>query len=251
MDYSISTIVLISVLLFFVSILYSSVGHGGASGYLAILSFFSFSPNEMATTALILNILVSGIAFYFYMKAGYFSFKLTLPFTLTSIPAAFIGGVLHISNEIYYLLLAIALIFAAIRMVMPSNEKDIKSNIKLPKYPITLTSGASIGLLSGIIGVGGGIFLSPIMILMRWAGTKETSATAAFFILVNSIAGLAGRYTHNDIRIEVLLPFIIVALIGGCIGSYMGAHKFSSLALRKILSVVLLIAAIKSITKCF
>ncbi len=251
MNYSITTIILISVLLFFISILYSSVGHGGASGYLAILSLFAFLPNEMSTTALILNLLVSGIAFYFYMKVGYFSFKLALPFILTSIPLAFIGGVLHVSNGVYYLLLAIALVFASIRMIMPLNGKNEASEIKLPKYPATLATGAGIGFLSGIVGIGGGIFLSPVMILMKWAGTKETAAISAFFIFVNSIAGICGRYFRGGIEVGTLFPFVIAALLGGSLGSYMGSHKLSSLMLRRVLSVVLLIAAVKSIIKCF
>ena len=243
--------VYIAISLFIISILYSSVGHGGASGYLAVLSFFSFSHNEMATTALILNILVSGVAFYFYTKAGFFSFKLTLPFVLVSTPAAFIGGLVHVSYGIYYVLLAIALVFAAGRMLMVSSIKEEESNIKLPKYPVALASGTGIGFLSGIVGVGGGIFLSPIMILMKWAGVKETSATVAFFILVNSIAGIAGRCFRGGVEVGDLLPFTVAALIGGSIGSYMGAHKLSSVLLRRILSIVLIIAAIKSVIRCF
>ena len=250
MDFSITTILFISILLLIVSALYSSVGHGGASGYLAVLSFFTFTPNQLATTALILNIVVSGISFFSYYRAGHFLFKSAYPFIIASVPAAFLGGMMHITNKTYYFLLSCVLIFAAIRMLLPLNEKP-GENLSLPRTPITIITGGSIGMLSGIVGIGGGIFLSPLMILMKWASTKKTSAVAAFFILVNSTSGLCGRYFGDTIEFQSMLPFIVATFIGGLAGSYSGANFLSSISLRRILAVVLCIASVKLIIKYF
>jgi uncharacterized membrane protein YfcA len=239
---------LFGVLIFIVAFLYSSVGHGGASGYLAVLSFLSISPNQMSTTSLVLNILVSTISFIFYLREGYFSFKLTFPFILASVPAAFLGGLLHIEAKTYYLLLAIVLILASIRLFINLKE-DKKVNVRLPKLSLTLSSGVGIGFISGIIGLGGGIFLSPLMILMKWADPKVTSASSAFFILVNSISGLCGKAVSNSIDFGFLTPFILFALVGGFSGSYLGSKKFSSLVLKRMLGIVLIIAALKLILK--
>ena len=239
---------LFGLLIFIVAFLYSSVGHGGASGYLAVLSLLSISPNQMSTTSLVLNILVSAISFIFYLREGYFSFKLTFPFVLASIPAAFLGGLLHIEAKTYYFLLAIVLILASVRLFINLKE-DTKANIKLPKLYLALSSGGIIGFISGIIGLGGGIFLSPIMILARWANPKTTSASSAFFILVNSISGLCGKATSNAMDFGFLTPFILFALVGGFLGSYLGSKKFSSLMLKRLLAVVLMIAAFKLILK--
>lgn len=235
---------LFGVLISIVAFLYSSVGHGGASGYLAILSFLSISPNQMSTTSLVLNILVSTISFIFYLREGYFSFKLTLPFILASVPAAFLGGLLHIEAKTYYLLLAMVLILASVHLFI-NFQGDKKVKIQLPKLYLILSSGAGIGFISGLIGLGGGIFLSPLIILMKWADPKVTSASSALFILVNSISGLCGKAVSNSIDFGVLTPFIFFALSGGFLGSYFGSKKFSPQVLKKMLGIVLIIAAFK------
>lgn len=244
-----SNVILISIFIFIVAILYSSVGHGGASGYLAVLSFFSVLPNEMATTALLLNILVSAIAFLAYKRSGHFSFSFILPFLITSIPAAFIGGMMHITHGTYYLLLAFALLLAALRMVLPLSTKDKVKPETTPKQHVAFVTGSGIGLLSGIVGVGGGIFLSPVLILMKWADPKRTAAVSAFFILINSISGLCGRYFGHTLELGSIWFLLPAAFIGGLIGSYVGANIFSSLMLRRTLGVVLVVAAIKSLLK--
>ncbi|MCI0706921.1 MAG: sulfite exporter TauE/SafE family protein [Ignavibacteriae bacterium] len=239
------TLSFILVLVFLVAALYSSVGHGGASGYLAVLSFFAFVPAEMSSTALVLNLLVAGVGAYHYGKAGHLSWKLTWPFLITSIPLAFIGGLLKVSDITYYLLLAAVLLAAAIRLATAKSvsQGDFeKTNLKLS---VALPVGAGIGILSGIVGVGGGIFLSPLMIFMNWADPKQTAAVSALFIWVNSLAGLGGRFLRDAVELHSLWPLVFAAFFGGLLGSYVGANKFTGLMLRRVLGVVLMIASFK------
>jgi uncharacterized membrane protein YfcA len=245
MDVSALTLLILAALIFVVATLYSSVGHGGASGYLAVLAFFSVAPQPMAGTALILNVLVSGLAAVTFIRAGHFSFRLFWPFAVTSIPLAFVGGLLKITDNLYHVLLAFALLIAAIRL---SWANPAAGSVP-PGRPLRLSGalpvGAGVGLLSGMVGIGGGIFLSPVMMLMKWATAKETAAVAAVFILVNSLAGLAGRTVNGQLQIIPMLFPMLAAATGGLLGSHWGANRISSLMLRRILACVLLIAAIK------
>lgn len=229
-----------------VSLLYASVGHGGASGYLALLSFFGVAPNEMATSALCLNLLVSGLAFRAFWKGGHFSYRLTWPFLISSIPFALVGGLLHISSSLYKALLAMTLVFAAFRLVIfiPQTKASYRMH---PKLSVTLPVGGAIGLVSGIVGVGGGIFLSPFLILKNWADPKRVAATSAAFIWMNSAAGLLGRILDGRWQVGPFLPLVVAAGIGGTLGGRLGANHFSGITLRRILSVVLVIAAFKLI----
>ena len=236
--------------LFLISILYSSVGHGGASGYLAILSlstFASMNSSWLKQHAWCLNLIVAGIAFYHYYKAGFYNKKLTIPFIVGSIPFAIIGGALKINGDLYDYLLSITLIWAAYRLyqtkVVEDNRKITDLSLK-----ITLPIGGGVGFLSGIIGVGGGIFLSPIILLKGWADPKTVAATSALFIWVNSAAGLFGAGITNQLQIDfnILFPFIIVVLIGGIIGSKFGTVAKQSVV-RTLLILVLIIAACKRI----
>jgi len=246
MELSLTAVFFVSVLFLAVAFLYSSVGHGGASGYLAVMSLFAFTPKEMSATALLLNILVAGIALVSYYRSGHFSFRFALPFLMFSIPMAFLGGIIQISSGFYKLLLATALLFAAFRLIIKFQPPEpLTDSYHSPSLSIALLAGGSIGLLSGIVGIGGGIFLSPLIMLRRWADTKKTAAVSACFIVCNSIAGLAGRFTQNSLTIGELAPFIIAAVCGGILGSLLGAKKFSTLLLRRILGIVLIIAAIK------
>lgn len=246
----------LALLIFIVAFLYASVGHGGASGYLAVLSFFGFSRPEMASTALILNILVAGLSFYAYFRSGHFSARLTFPFIIASIPAAFVGGLLKLPPHAYSVLLALTLLFAAFRLSWTPNaprklpDGSLDLNQPLPEtkpvsLKIGLPVGGGIGLLSGMVGVGGGIFLSPVMLLMRWADVKHTSATAALFIVVNAASGLLGRFVSHGIVIGNLVPLLLAAAAGGWLGAYLGATRFSSITLRRLLAFVLVLAAFK------
>jgi len=247
MELSTSALIAVCGLFFAVAALYSSVGHGGASGYLAVLSFFAMAPKAMSTTALLLTLLVSAVAFISFYRAGHFSAALTWPFLLTSVPAAFFGGLIQVPAHVYALLLAGALFFAAFRLIMEFRPAPTDSVRKFPSLFATLPVGAAIGLLSGIVGVGGGIFLSPLILLMRWADVKKTSATSACFILVNAVAGLAGRFLRGSFEVGMLAPFLVAAFCGGLVGSHLGAHLFSGRTLQRALAVVLIIAAYKLI----
>lgn len=244
MEFTLIEVLLLSGLILFVAALYSAVGHGGASGYLAVMSFIFLNPSIMSTTALILNVLVAGIGTIQFSRAGHFSWKLAWPFVLLSIPAAFVGGLLRIHDLIYSLLLAGVLLFASYRLVRGAAGRREESPVP-PSFSVAVGSGAGIGLLSGIVGVGGGIFLSPVMVLMKWATMKRTAAVSAFFIVVNSVAGLGGRFARGGLEIGTIWPFVLAAAIGGLLGSYLGASRINSRALRQLLGVVLLIAASK------
>ena len=235
-----------------IAAMYASVGHGGASGYLAVLSLTIYASNDPAWLkqhAWSLNLLVAGMAFFAYKKGGFFDSKLAIPFIVASIPAALIGGYLRVNDGIYDTLLSITLVFAAWKLYTTKSRESEKLFSNPPPVHIALIVGAIIGLLSGIIGVGGGIFLSPIILLFGWSDPKTTAGIAAVFIWVNSAAGLIGSSIsgQNVIEFDVLIPFSIAVLIGGYIGSRYGSEKFSQITVRKVLVCVLLLAAIKRV----
>ena len=251
MEFSLPLLLLISVLIFLVATLYSSVGHGGASGYLAILSLFAIAPSVMSSTALVLNVLVAGTGVFAFLRAKHLLCSLSWPFILLSIPAAFLGGLVHVADKTYFVLLALALLAAAVRLSLSFAASEGETPVSAPSMAVSLPIGGVIGFLSGIVGVGGGIFLSPIMILRRWADPKKTSAVAALFIVVNSLAGILGRVARGGFEFSVALPFLVAAVFGGIAGSYYGANRFSGMTLRRLLSAVLLIAAFKLVAAAF
>ena len=238
--------ILFYILLPVVAFLYAAVGHGGASGYLALMAFFSFAPDFMRPTALLLNLAVSLIAFIQYNKQGHFSLKLFWPFALASIPAAFIGGMLVVDAVVYKKVLAVLLLFSVIRLIgFKTQEAKTESH---PQVLIALVIGAVIGLLSGMIGIGGGIILSPVILLLHWADMKKTAAVSALFIFVNSLAGLAGLFTKGFQLESQMLWMLLIAFAGGALGSYFGAGHFENRKLKWILALVLLIASVKLMT---
>ncbi|MFI0431138.1 sulfite exporter TauE/SafE family protein [Mariniflexile sp. HMF6888] len=226
-----------------VSFLYSSVGHGGASGYLALMALFSFSPEIMKPTALLLNLFVAGISFYYYYKGGYFNKKLFLSFAITSIPLAFLGGTIEIDASVYKKILAVLLVFAILKMLNVFGKEN--GSVKQVKLWQGLFVGGIIGFFSGLIGIGGGIILTPLILLLHWGNMKEAAAVSALFIWVNSAAGLIGQLSsgvHLEIETFVL---VAVALIGGVLGAYLGSKKINNQSLRYILAFVLVIASVK------
>ena len=243
---------LLLVALSLIAAMYASVGHGGASGYLAVLSLTVYASNDPAWLkqhAWSLNLLVAGMAFFAYKKGGFFNSKLAITFIAASIPAALIGGYLRVNDDVYDTLLSITLVFAAWKLYTTKSSESEELFSNPPPVHIALIVGASIGLLSGIIGVGGGIFLSPIILLFGWSDPKTTAGIAAVFIWVNSAAGLIGSSIsgQNIIDFEVLIPFAIAVLIGGYLGSKFGSEKFSQKTVRNTLVSVMLIAAIRQI----
>ncbi len=240
--------VLIALALLVVAALYSSVGHGGASGYLAILSLTSFASMEelwLKQHAWSLNLIVAAIAFYHYQKAGHHIPRMTRIFIVSSVPMAFAGGYLLVDGVVYNMVLSITLVWASFRIFKAGSEFD---DVSIQEIPISraVPAGAGIGLLSGIVGVGGGIFLSPLLLLKRWATPKAAAATAALFVWVNSAAALTGSYLSGEwvmVETDTIAPFGAAVLIGGFVGSRAGADLVPQRTVRVVLVVVLLLAA--------
>ena len=226
-----------------IAFLYASVGHGGASGYLALMALFSFSPEVMKPTALLLNLFVSGLAFYHYYKAGYFNKRLFYSFTLASIPMAFIGGLLEVDASVYKKILAVLLIFAILKMLNVFGKET--EEIKRVKIWQGLILGAIIGFFSGLIGIGGGIILTPVILLLHWGKMKEAAAVSTLFIWVNSASGLLGQLTGGVSISSEAWILVAIAVVGGYFGSYFGSKKFNNAFLRYMLAFVLIIASIK------
>jgi len=261
----------LAILLFGVAALYAAVGHGGASGYLAVMALFSFAPREMSTTALMLNVLVAGTAFVSFKRAGHFKARshLLLPLAAASVPAAFLGGRLGLPHDRYALLLAAVLLLTAVLLVWrpaPRSPRDPGLPASRPSLSRTLphsqrpapaaepprpgawrlgTAGAGIGFVSGVVGVGGGIFLSPLLVLLGWSSPHQAAALSAAFIVVNSVAGLAGRATAGTLSLGPLAIMVPVAFVGGALGASFGANRLNAPRLRRLLAIVLVIAALK------
>jgi len=232
---------------FMIALLYSTVGHAGASGYLATMALLSFAPEVMKPTALALNIIVALVTTIRFAKAGYFSWRLFWPFALASVPMAYIGGGMHVDTTIYKILVGIALVFAALHLILRSKVSPDGPGAVSPGIGSSLSVGGGIGFLSGLTGVGGGIFLSPVMIMLNWAGLRRTAAVAAAFILLNSISGLAGYLQKGGAFPEHLGFWSVAVVAGGYIGSTQGATKFNSPVLRVLLGVMLVLAGLKMV----
>jgi uncharacterized membrane protein YfcA len=234
------------VLLLIVSFLYASVGHGGASGYIALMSLFSFSPDVIRPAALVMNIFVSGLSFYHFNKEGYFRKDLFIPLAIASIPAAFFGGMLTVDATIYKAILGLVLCFPILTLSGLFNLKEREESIN-PTFIKLVFVGCLIGFFSGWIGIGGGILLSPLLLFFGWAKMKETAAVSALFIFVNSMAGILGQKlvgVQLDLNIGILVGIV---LIGGFAGSFLGATKWNKRILEKLLAFVLVIAVYKLI----
>jgi uncharacterized membrane protein YfcA len=236
--------VILGVMIFFAAILYSSVGHAGASGYLAAMALMSVQPDMMKPTALFLNIIVATIGSLQFARAGHFAWSIFWPFAITSVPTAFVGGAMRLPFPYYKAVVGAVLLLAAVRLVWSAKKRGESETKPLPIIA-ALLAGGGIGLLSGLTGVGGGIFLSPLLLLANWATVRQTAAVSVAFILVNSIAGLAGnlasvRYLPPEI------PFLaLAAASGGLIGSYLGSRRAPPIVLRYLLALVLVMAGIK------
>jgi len=236
-------ILLLSLFIFLVAGLYASVGHGGASGYLALMTLLSMPIATIKPVALMLNIAVSLIAFIQFYRSGFFNKKLFIPLSIASVPAAYAGGLLSIDAHVYKQLLGGLLLISAIRLAMPLKKEAIV--LQHVNIVLVVMIGASIGFLSGMIGIGGGIILSPLLILLRYSDVKTTSGISALFIFVNSIAGLLGQMHQGIVFSSPMSVMIAVAITGGLIGSYIGAKQLNVSLLKKVLAVVLFIASLK------
>lgn len=238
------TDVLLAVLVFAAAVLYSSVGHAGASGYLAAMALCGVAPAEMKPTALVLNILVATVASWRFYAAGSFSWRVFLPFACASVPFAFLGGGLTLPSPVYRQVVGATLLVAAFRLLTHATPKDGGVHRRLPPA-VGVACGAAIGLLAGLTGVGGGIYLTPLLLFTRWADTREAAGVSAAFILVNSVAGLAGHSLASGMLPHALPLLAVAAVAGGLIGSSLGSRRLGSPAFRRLLGVVLVIAAAK------
>jgi uncharacterized membrane protein YfcA len=232
-----------------IALLYSSVGHGGASGYLAVLALAGFAKPAITPVVLWLNLVVAGLAFHAYYRAGHFIPRLLAPFIVTSLPATVIGGMLHVGSRAYALILGAALVLSAGRFLFVPNPVSAPG----PVDPRTIwrvgpPAGAALGLLAGLVGIGGGVFLSPLLLLLRWADAKQTGALSAAFIVINSLGGLAGHLARGAMfDWSLAAPLSAAVVIGGTVGSQVGATRLSRPALQRLLAVVLTAAGIKLI----
>ena len=240
-------VVLLVLLIFAAAILYSSVGHAGASGYLAAMALVGVAPEVMKPTALALNILVATIATVRYYRAGYFYWAALWPFAIGSIPLSFVGGAIILPGYLYKPAVGLVLLYAAYRLFRSTVQgppESANKGINIPTAP-AVASGGLIGLLAGLTGTGGGIFLSPLLLFTGWAGTRPTSGASAAFILVNSVAGLAGNFASVQNLPDAIPVWAVAAGVGGLIGTQLGTRHFQTNGIYRALAAVLVIAGLK------
>jgi hypothetical protein len=240
-------------LFFAVAVLYASVGHGGASGYLAVLALAGFASPRMVPLVLLLNICVAAVSFVTYWRRGFFSARLLLPFVFTSIPAAFLGGRFPVSDKLLALLLGLALLTVALRLVLPAMASPGAGPPRERAFlwPLGAAIGLALGFVSGVIGIGGGVFLSPLLLLAGWADNKRTAAVSSAFVVLNSLAGLAGRGLHGLPAAETMAVNLAVLVAGGLLGARLGAGCAAPLRLRSALAAVLAVAGVKLLLPAF
>jgi uncharacterized protein len=228
--------------------LYASVGHGGASAYIAAMALAGVAPAEMRPIALQLNVLVSALATFKFYRAGHFRWRLFWPFAAASIPAAYLGGAITLPGTAYKVLVGMVLLYAGWQLWWSARAGDEPRPVRTVPVPLAMAIGAALGVLSGLTGVGGGIFLSPLLLMLGWAGTKQTSAVAAPFILVNSLAALAAGFVRNPTPPPDYAWWLMAAvLVGGWAGAEYGSRRFANPLIRQLLAVVLGIAGGKMV----
>ncbi len=224
------------------AVLYSSVGHGGASAYLAVMALFGVPAAVMKPTALVMNLGVAGLGTFRFATASLVPWRLLLPICAGSVPAAYVGGMIQLPTTSHRVLLGAVLLFAAVRLAMRQTSGDLRPR---PSTLALVAIGVLFGFLAGVTGVGGGIFLSPLLILARWEEPRRTAGASAVFILVNSAAGLAGHLAGDGSVPPAALPLTAVALAGGLVGSWLGARRLVPIAIRRVLAAVLVVAGAK------
>jgi uncharacterized protein len=230
-------------LIFLVAFLYASVGHGGASGYLALMALFSITPEVMKPTALLLNLFVSLTSFYQFYRGKHFQWKTFFPLAIASVPFAFLGGMISIDASLYKRMLGFLLLLPIFRLLFFKNVPA--QELRKPNLILSLQIGSTIGFLSGLIGIGGGIILSPVLLLLKWTDQKQTAAISALFIFVNSLSGLSGQLVKGISFSSDMAAYVVIAFTGGLLGAYFGARRFNQNAIKYMLSVVLMVAAYK------
>ena len=225
-----------------VAFLYASVGHAGASGYIAVMSLASLAPAEIKPTALVLNILVASIGTWQFWRAGHFSWRVFWPFAVLSMPMAFVGGYVALPTHVFKILIGVVLLLSAAHFFWNPHVDEVRVE---PSKPVAIGAGGLLGLFAGLTGTGGGIFLTPLLLVMRWAKTKTASATSALFILVNSISGLLGNFSSTQKIPGFVVPLLVAAVVGGTAGAYFGSRRFAPSIIKRLLATVLVIAGLK------
>ncbi len=227
---------------------YAAVGHGGASAYIAAMALAGIAPAEMRPIALVLNVLVSSLGTWKFHRAGHFRWRLFWPFAVVSIPFAYLGGAITLPGHAYKILVGVVLLYAAWQLWRSAGAGDEMREVREPPLLLAMVIGAAMGMLAGLTGVGGGIFLSPLLLMLGWAGTKQTSAVAAPFILVNSLAGLAAVFMTKGAVLPDYVVFLAVAVLaGGWLGAEYGSRRFANPFIRRLLAVVLALAGGKMV----
>ena len=233
---------------FFIALFYSMVGFGGGSSYLAVLALAGLPYRSIPTVSLFCNLIVTIGGCWNFYRGGHFEAKAVLPFVIFSIPMAYLGGRMTIGKEVFSILLGISLLVAALRMFLPEHSFERSKEISwATAWRIGLPTGGLLGFLAGLVGIGGGIFLSPFLLFLKWVNVKEASAAASFFIMVNSLSGLLGQAQKGTVQTYLLLPLGISVLLGGQIGSRLGAYRLSKVSLNRILGALILYASVKLI----
>lgn len=232
-----------TLLFFIIALVYSAVGFGGGSSYIAVLALFDYPYELIPVIALICNVIVVSGGIYLFRKKGHFKWSLFWPFALSSVPMAFIGGRISVSKEFFLALLGVCLFVIAVRLLFVNRTIKDYAEYRLPKTSLAIMLGAALGLLAGMVGIGGGIFLAPVLLYLRWGLPKQIAATAALFILLNSLSGLAGQFVKGTSMIGLLdyWPLFLSVFIGGQIGSRLGSGAILSQRIIKDLTALLVL----------
>ena len=240
---------------FIISVIYSTIGWGGASSYVAILALLGLNHLLIPKVSLICNIVVVTGGMYFFYKEGHLSFQRAIPFTLGSVPLAFAGGAIQIERDVFLSILSVLLLIVGVRMLIPTKVSEVQNKQYSSRivWGMSIFIGMILGFVSGLTGLGGGVFLAPILYVMEWGTAKEIAGISSFFIFSNSIAGLIGQFTkgYEIDDFKMIIPLAITVFIGGQIGSRLGSKYFSDVWVKRITAVILIVVSVRILYKLF
>lgn len=247
-----STLFYIAPIFFIIALVYATIGQGGASAYLAVLVLFGMQYETIPSVALACNIVATAGIVYRFRKAGFLKTRLVLPFIITSIPAAFIGGTIKIPENVFEIILIVVLFAISLRLFFwKADDEKIKRPSIAKTYLLGGLIGLILGLLAGLIGIGGGILLTPIIIFLRWGKVKEAAVAGGLFTFVNSIAGLVGHGVTGTVDYGLLIPLLVIVIIGSQIGAHLGSVRLKAAVIQKVLAVAMFIIALRLLVSIF